>query len=235
MKRRSYYSPALLKAELLVFFVVVVVVSFCLKKLPGTYLRRRRHCVHKATIKCSLHTQNKCSHITKSSCSWRQKVGDPKWGGMAVDRELYFYPGAEELSEDDLDLPRRVEEVVKGGLKRSKSKKYKKAVFCEQTRNLQDNYDYWMRVQRREEEQKNKIELKKKRLNKINLFVPLPVLPLTQVGRGIFCWAFQGCDRERFSSNGEEFLLLPIFSEPTLNGFFEKKGIKPHESCFSTD
>ncbi|CAL1279796.1 unnamed protein product [Larinioides sclopetarius] len=64
---------------------------------------------------------------------------------------------AEELSEDDLDLPRRVEEVAKGGLKRSKSKKYKKAVFCEQTRNLQDNYDYWMSIQRREEEQKNKV------------------------------------------------------------------------------
>ncbi|GBN02637.1 hypothetical protein AVEN_37260-1 [Araneus ventricosus] len=53
------------------------------------------------------------------------------------------------------------------------------------------------------------IEFLKKRLNKINLFVPIPVLPLTQVGRRIFCWTFQGCDRGRFSSNGEEFLLLP--------------------------
>ncbi|KAG8197606.1 hypothetical protein JTE90_001538 [Oedothorax gibbosus] len=80
--------------------------------------------------------------------------------------EAAFLPGVwvriaddqspEELSEDDLDLPKRVEEIIKSDIrkKRNSSRIHRKAVLCQQTKNLQDNYDYWMAIQRREEEEK---------------------------------------------------------------------------------
>ncbi|XP_042903529.1 cGMP-inhibited 3',5'-cyclic phosphodiesterase 3A [Parasteatoda tepidariorum] len=66
---------------------------------------------------------------------------------------------AEELSEDDLDLPRRVEEIIIGGKQKKQplSRVRRKVVHCQQTKNLQDNYDYWMAVQRREEEQQSQV------------------------------------------------------------------------------
>ncbi|XP_054724493.1 cGMP-inhibited 3',5'-cyclic phosphodiesterase 3A-like [Uloborus diversus] len=66
-------------------------------------------------------------------------------------------PSAEELSEDDLDLPRRVEEIRTEGKER-KGQRRRKAVLCQQTKNLQDNYDYWIAVLRREEEQQEKVK-----------------------------------------------------------------------------
>ncbi|GFY74281.1 cGMP-inhibited 3',5'-cyclic phosphodiesterase B [Trichonephila inaurata madagascariensis] len=64
----------------------------------------------------------------------------------------------EELSEDDLDLPRRMENV-RGARRGSveNARRNRRTVHCQQTRNLQDNYDYWMTVQRREEEERERV------------------------------------------------------------------------------
>lgn len=40
---------------------------------------------------------------------------------------------------------------------RRKGERRRKAVICQQTKNLQDNYDYWLAVLRREEEQQEKV------------------------------------------------------------------------------
>lgn len=40
---------------------------------------------------------------------------------------------------------------------RRKGERRRKAVICQQTKNLQDNYDYWIAVLRREEEQQEKV------------------------------------------------------------------------------
>ncbi|GFS83658.1 cGMP-inhibited 3',5'-cyclic phosphodiesterase A [Nephila pilipes] len=44
-----------------------------------------------------------------------------------------------------------------GRISLENSRRYRKTVHCQQTKNLQENYDYWMTVQRKEEEQQEKM------------------------------------------------------------------------------